>query len=65
LKPFFGFSDAGWFVLLIQADMSIDSWHRMDYATQHANHQVSLSLLGQAVLTSVLAWFFDEKITLI
>jgi drug/metabolite transporter (DMT)-like permease len=26
--------------------------------------RVSLSLLGQAVLTSVLAWFLDEKITM-
>jgi drug/metabolite transporter (DMT)-like permease len=38
--------------------MSIDSL-AINYATQHMRTtRVSLSLLGQAVLTSVLAWFF-------
>ena len=66
-EPFFGFSDTGWLVLLIQAVVcQLIAWLSISYATQHMRTtRVSLSLLGQAVLTSVLAWFFlDEKITL-
>jgi drug/metabolite transporter (DMT)-like permease len=66
-EPFFGFSDTGWLVLLIQAVVcQLTAWLSISYATQHMRTtRVSLSLLGQAVLTSVLAWFFlDEKITL-
>jgi drug/metabolite transporter (DMT)-like permease len=42
------------------------AWLSISYATQHMRPtRVSLSLLGQAVLTSILAWLFlDEKITL-
>jgi drug/metabolite transporter (DMT)-like permease len=56
----FGFSDAGWFVLFIQAVVcQLTAWLSISYATQHMRTtRVSLSLLGQAVLTSVLAWFF-------
>jgi hypothetical protein len=58
-EPFFGFSDAGWFVLFIQAVVCQLTWLSISYATQHMRTtRVSLSLLGQAVLTSVLAWFF-------
>lgn len=66
-EPFFGFSDAGWLVLLIQAIVcQLLAWLSLSYATQHMRAtRVSLSLLGQAVLTSILAWLFlDEIITL-
>ena len=66
-EPFFGFSDTGWLVLFIQAVVcQLTAWLSISYATQHMRTtRVSLSLLSQAVLTSVLAWFFlDEKITL-
>ncbi|PKH66865.1 EamA family transporter [Flavobacterium sp. ALD4] len=66
-EPFSGFSNTGWFVLLVQALVcQLTAWLSISYATQHMRTtRVSLSLLGQAVLTSVLAWFFlDEKITL-
>lgn len=66
-EPFSGFSDMGWLVLLIQAVVcQLMAWLSISYATQHMRPtRVSLSLLGQAVLTSILAWLFlDEKITL-
>lgn len=66
-EPFFGFSDAGWLVLLIQAVVcQLLAWLLLSYATQHMRAtRISLSLLGQAVLTSILAWLFlDEIITL-
>jgi drug/metabolite transporter (DMT)-like permease len=66
-EPFFGFSDMGWLVLLIQAVVcQLIAWLSISYATKHMRAtRISLSLLGQAVLTSVLAWLFlDEKITL-
>nr|WP_315205442.1 DMT family transporter [uncultured Flavobacterium sp.] len=66
-EPFSGFSDAGWLVLLIQAvACQLLAWLSLSYATQHMRAtRVSLSLLGQAVLTAILAWLFlDEIITL-
>ncbi len=66
-EPFSGFSDMGWYVLMIQAVVcQLIAWISISYATQHMRPtRVSLSLLGQAVLTSILAWLFlDEKITL-
>jgi drug/metabolite transporter (DMT)-like permease len=66
-EPFSGFSNAGWFVLLIQAVVcQLMAWLSISFATQHMRPtRVSLSLLGQAVITSILAWLFlDEKITL-
>jgi len=65
-EPFNGFSNSGWFVLLIQAVVcQLMAWLSISYATQHMRPtRVSLSLLGQAVLTSILAWaFLDEQIT--
>lgn len=65
-EPFSGFSDMGWLVLLLQAVVcQLMAWLSISYATQHMRPtRVSLSLLGQAVLTSILAWLFlDEKIT--
>lgn len=66
-EPFSGFSNMGWFVLFLQAVVcQLMAWLSISYATQHMRPtRVSLSLLGQAVLTSKLAWLFlDEKITL-
>lgn len=65
-EPFSGFSDMGWLVLLVQAVVcQLMAWISISYATQHMRPtRVSLSLLSQAVLTSILAWaFLDEKIT--
>lgn len=65
-EPFTGFSDMGWIVLCIQAVVcQLMAWISISYATQYMRPtRVSLSLLGQAVLTSILAWLFvDEKIT--
>ncbi|MGO4817262.1 DMT family transporter [Flavobacterium sp. W22_SRS_FP1] len=65
-EPFSGFSDLGWMVLFIQAVVcQLMAWLSISYATQHMRPtRISLSLLGQAVLTSILAWLFlDEKIT--
>ncbi|MCV9929551.1 DMT family transporter [Flavobacterium sp. LS1R49] len=66
-EPFTGFSDTGWFVLVLQAVIcQLCAWLSISYATQHMRAtRVSLSLLSQAVLTSILAWLFiEEKITL-
>ncbi|SDH50017.1 Permease of the drug/metabolite transporter (DMT) superfamily [Flavobacterium omnivorum] len=66
-EPFSGFSYLGWFVLLIQAVVcQLMAWLSISFATQHMRPtRVSLSLLGQAVITSLLAWvFLDEKINL-
>ncbi|MCC9072539.1 DMT family transporter [Flavobacterium sp. F-65] len=65
-EPFTGFSNTGWFVLLLQAVIcQLCAWLSLSYATKHMRAtRVSLSLLSQAVLTSILAWLFlDEKIT--
>lgn len=66
-QPFSGFSNTGWFVLIIQAVVcQLMAWLSVSFATQHMRAtRVSLSLLSQAVLTAILAWVFvDEKITL-
>lgn len=66
-QPFTGFSDAGWFVLVLQALIcQLCAWLSISYATQHMRAtRVSLSLLSQAVITAILAWLFlEEKITL-
>ncbi|AYN05939.1 MULTISPECIES: DMT family transporter [unclassified Flavobacterium] len=66
-EPFTGFSNTGWFVLVLQAVIcQLCAWLCLSYATQHMRAtRVSLSLLSQAVLTSILAWLFlDEKITI-
>mgnify|MGYP000854500919 FL=1 len=66
-EPFTGFSDAGWFVLVLQAVIcQLCAWLSISYATQHMRAtRVSLSLLSQAVITSILAWLFlEEQITL-
>ena len=66
-EPFSGFSNAGWIVLFIQGIVcQLIAWLLISYATQNMRAtRVSLSLLGQAVLATILAWLFlDEKITL-
>jgi drug/metabolite transporter (DMT)-like permease len=66
-KPFTGFSSVGWGVLLIQAVVcQLAAWFLISYATQHMRAtRVSLSLLGQAILTATIAYLFlDENITL-
>jgi drug/metabolite transporter (DMT)-like permease len=66
-EPFTGFSNTGWFVLLLQAVIcQLCAWLSISYATQHMRAtRVSLSLLSQAVITSILAWLFlEEQITL-
>jgi drug/metabolite transporter (DMT)-like permease len=66
-EPFTGFSNMG-IVLVIQAVVcQLMAWLSISYATQHMRAtRVSLSLLSQAVLTSVLAWLFlDETISII
>lgn len=64
-EPFTGFSDTGWLVLILQAFIcQLCAWLSVSYATQHMRAtRVSLSLLSQAVITSILAWLFlEEKI---
>lgn len=66
-QPFSGFTDTGWFVLVLQAVIcQLCAWLSISYATQHMRAtRVSLSLLSQAIITSILAWLFlEEKITL-
>ena len=54
-EPFTGFSNTGWFVLLLQAVIcQLCAWLSISYATQHMRAtRVSLSLLSQAVITSI------------
>lgn len=66
-EPFSGFSNAGWLVLVIQAVVcQLLAWLLISYATQHMRAtRVSVSLLGQGILASILAWLFiDEAISL-
>lgn len=66
-QPFTGFSQMGWMSLLVQGVVcQLIAWLLISYATQHIRAtRVSISLLGQAVLASFLAWWFlDEEVTL-
>ena len=66
-ESFTGFSNAGWGVLVIQAVIcQLTAWFLIIFATQHMKAtRVSLSLLGQAILTAFIAFvFLDELITL-
>ncbi|MEY2868599.1 MAG: hypothetical protein RIR01_1059, partial [Bacteroidota bacterium] len=65
-ESFIGFSNAAWLVLFIQgAVCQLTAWLLISYSTQHLQAtRVSLSLLGQAVLATLLAWLFlDEKMS--
>lgn len=66
-QPFGGFSNTGWLVLVIQGVIcQLLAWLLISYATKYMRAtRVSVSLLGQAVLASVLAWWLlDEYISL-
>ena len=65
-EPFTGFSNTGWLVLVIQGVVcQLLAWLLISFATKHMRAtRVSVSLLGQAVLASILAWWFlDEQIS--
>ncbi|MBA6152793.1 DMT family transporter [Gelidibacter maritimus] len=66
-EPFSGFSNAGWLVLVIQGVVcQLLAWLLISFATKHMRAtRVSVSLLGQGVLASILAWWLlDEQISL-
>jgi len=66
-QPFSGFSNMGWFVLVVQGVVcQLMAWLLLGYATKHMRAtRVSVSLLGQAVLTTILAWLFiGEEVSL-
>lgn len=62
-EPFNGFSNTGWLVLVVQGLVcQLLAWLLISYATKHMRAtRVSVSLLGQAVLASVLAWWLLEE----
>ena len=64
--PFTGFGWYGWGTLLIQGIVcQLIAWLLISYATKNMRAtRVSLTLLSQAVLAALLAWYFlDEAIT--
>ena len=66
-EPFTGFSQMGWLSLLVQGLVcQLAAWLLLGYATKHMRAtRVSVSLLGQAVLTTIFAWMFiNEEVTL-
>lgn len=66
-EPFTGFSEMGWVSLIVQGLIcQLAAWLLLGYATKHMRAtRVSVSLLGQAVLTTIFAWLFiDEAVTL-
>ncbi|QDO93308.1 DMT family transporter [Formosa sediminum] len=66
-EPFSGFTNMGWLVLVVQGLVcQLLAWLLISYATKHMRAtRVSVSLLGQAILASILAWIFlEETITL-
>ncbi|MBF6609378.1 MAG: EamA family transporter [Flavobacterium sp.] len=66
-QPFTGFGVGGWSNLVVQAVVcQLAAWFLISYATQNMRAtRVSLSLLGQAVLTAIIAYFFlSEDITM-
>lgn len=65
-EPFNGFSNTGWLVLVVQGVVcQLMAWLLISYATKHMRAtRVSVSLLGQAVLASLLAWWLlDEQVS--
>lgn len=66
-EPFSGFSDAGWLVLVVQGVVcQLLAWLLISFATKHMRAtRVSVSLLGQAVLATILAYFLlDEEVSI-
>lgn len=65
-EPFTGFSNAAWLVLVVQAVVcQLLAWLAISYTTQNMRAtRVSISLLGQAFGSAILAWIFlNEQIT--
>lgn len=65
-EAFSGYSNESWLVFLIQGIVcQLMAWLLLGYATKHMRAtRVSVSLLGQAVLTTLLAWMFiGEEVT--
>lgn len=65
-SPFTGFDWYGWSTLFIQGIVcQLIAWLLISYSTKHMRAtRVSLSLLSQAVLAAILAWYFlNEPIT--
>lgn len=62
-EPFRGFSQMGWFTLLIQGLVcQLAAWLLISYATSHMRAtRVSVSLLGQAVLAAIFAAIFIKE----
>ncbi len=66
-EPLTGFSNLGWGILVIQGLVcQLLAWLLISFATKHMRAtRVSLSLLSQALLASLLAWvFLNEEINL-
>ncbi len=66
-EPFTGFTEMGWVSLLLQGLIcQLAAWLLLGYATKHMRAtRVSVSLLGQAVLTTIFAWMFiNEEVSL-
>ncbi len=66
-EPFSGFSNMGWFVLVLQAVIcQLAAWLLISFATKKMRAtRVSVSLLGQGILASILAWFLlNETISM-
>lgn len=59
-EPFTGYDLTGWMVFLVLGLVcQLMAWLFLGYATKHMRAtRVSVSLLGQAVLTAFLAWLF-------
>ncbi len=65
-EPFTGYDQTAWLVFLVLGLVcQLMAWLFLGYATKHMRAtRVSVSLLGQAVLTAFLAWLFiGEEIT--
>ncbi len=65
-SSFTGFSAEGWMTLVVQGIVcQLLAWLLISYATQHMRAtRVSLSLLSQALVAALLAWYFlDEAIS--
>ncbi|MGX7667514.1 DMT family transporter [Flavobacterium pedocola] len=63
-QPFTGFSSSVWSVLLVQGIVcQLIAWTLISFAIQKMEaNRVSLSLLSQVLVTSIIAWFFLGEI---
>lgn len=65
-EPFTGYSNTGWLVFAVQGIIcQFLAWMLLGYATKHLETtEVSVSLLGQAILTAFFAYLFiGEELT--